>query len=255
MSEPDRDPRAKPAGAPSAKPAGAPSAKPAGAPSAKPTGAPSDELVLAAVERAGRHRAGQRMGDAPAIPVWAVLDHLAVSPRSAADRHVRSRLGVLRAAGWLERSRRHGVATWELTAAGRRRLQRARRAGGVPALPESPQHRAWQGARMAAAQEIERFRASLRERLDEATLLLDAAQPPHSDAWFELAEELQRGCRRLASASHCLYEWIEPDDLRADVDERVDAADERLDPAERARRRARRAGRRNIRLWDDGTSR
>ena len=31
--------------------------------------------------------------------------------------------GVLHAAGWLERSRRHGVATWELTSAGRRRLR------------------------------------------------------------------------------------------------------------------------------------
>jgi hypothetical protein len=213
---------------------------------------PTDELVLAAVERAERHRAGKRAGDTPAIPVWAILDQLAVSRRSAADRHVRSRLGVLQAAGWLERSRRHGVATWELTAAGRRRLRRARRVDGVPALPESPQHRAWQGARTAAAQEIERFRAGLRERVDEAALLLDAAPTPHSDAWFELAEQLQRACRRLGSASHCLYEWVEPDDLRADVDERVDPADERLDRAKRALRRARRAGRRNIRLWDDG---
>ncbi len=255
MSEPDRDPRAKPGRPPSATPARPSSATPARPPSATPAGLPTDELVLAAVERAARHRAGQRAGDTPAIPVWAILEHLAVSPRSATDRHVRSRLGVMQAAGWLERSRRHGVATWELTAAGRGRLRRARRAGGMPALPESPQHRTWQGARTAAAQELERFRAGLRERLDEAALLLDAAQPPHSDAWFELAEELQRACRRLASASHCLYEWVEPDDLRADVDERVDPADERLDPAERARRRARRAGRRNIRLWDDAPAR
>ena len=143
------------------------------------------------------------------------------------------------------------MPTWELTSAGRRRLQRARRAGSVPPLPESPQHRAWRDARTAAAQEIERFRASLRDRLDEAALLLEADEPPHSDAWFELGEALQRACRRVASASHCLYEWVEPHDLRADVDDHLDPIDEGLDPAERARRRARRAGRRNIRLWDE----
>ncbi len=209
---------------------------------------PPDELVLAAVERAGRHQAH----DTSAVPMWAILDHLAVPRRSAAARHVRSRLGILHAAGWLEPSRRHGVPTWALTSSGARRLRRARRAGGVPPLPESPQHRAWRNARTAAAHEIERFRASLRERLEHAALLLDAEQPPHSDAWLELAEELQRACRRLASASHCLYEWAEPDDERADVDEHVEPADARLDEHERARRRARRAGRRNVRLWDAG---
>ncbi len=224
-------------------------------PRATPAELPPDELVLAAVERAGRHRARQRAGEAPAIPVWAILDHLTVPRRSPGDRHVRARLGVLQAAGALERSRRHGVLTWELTSAGRRRLQRARRAGELPALPESPQHRAWRCARTAAAQELERFRACLRERLREAALLLDADAPPPSDAWFELAEELQRACRRVGSASHCLYEWVEPDDVRADVDEHLDPADTGLDPAERARRRARRAGRRNIRLWDDGPGR
>jgi hypothetical protein len=213
---------------------------------AKPAELPSDELVLAAVERAARHRAR----DTPAVPVWAIFDHLSVPPHSAAARHVRSRLGVLYAAGWLERLRRHGVPMWALTSAGLRRLRRARRAGSVTQLPESPQHRAWRGARTAAAQELERFRASLRDRLDQATLMLDAGPPPHSDAWLELAEELQQNCKRVASASHCLHEWIEPDDAHADVDEHLEAGDEKLDPSERARRCARRSGRRNIRLWD-----
>ncbi|MGO9322391.1 MAG: hypothetical protein ACLQBY_16540 [Solirubrobacteraceae bacterium] len=209
--------------------------------------APSDELVLAAVERAGRHQAR----DTPAVPVWAILEHLAVPRRSGAARHVRERLGALHAAGWLERSRRHSVPTWALSDAGLAHLRRARRDGALPALPESPQHRAWRDARTAAAQEIERFRASVRERVARAALLLDAEEPPHSDAWLELAEELQRACRRLGSASHCLYEWVEPDDAHADVDEHVEPADEQLDPSERAVRRARRAGRRNIRLWDE----
>jgi hypothetical protein len=208
---------------------------------------PCDELVLAAVERAGRHQAH----DKPAVPVWAILDHLAAPRRSAAARHARSRLDVLLAAGWLARGSRHGVPTWALTSSGARRLRRARRAGGVPPLPESPQHRAWRNARMAAAEELERFRASLRARLQQAELLLDAERPPHSDAWLELAEELQRACRRVASASHCLYEWVEPDEQRADVDEHVEPTDAEFDEDERMRRRARRAGRRNMRLWDD----
>ena len=81
--------------------------------------------------------------------------------------------------------------------------------------------------------------------------LLDAAPPPHSDAWLELGEDLRRDSRRLASAVHCLHEWSEPPDTRADLDERAEPADETLDPALAARRRARRAGRRNIRLWDE----
>jgi hypothetical protein len=210
---------------------------------------PSDELVLAAVERAGRHQAHATA----AVPVWSVLDHLAVSRRSAAARHVRARLGALAAGGWLERASRHGVPTWELTSSGMRRLRRARGDGGVALLPEAPQHRAWRNARTAAAEELERFRASLREGLRHAELLLDAEPPPHSDAWLELAQELQRACRRLASASHCLYEWSEPDDERPDFDQRSEPGDAELDEDERARRQALRAGRRNLRLWDDAS--
>jgi hypothetical protein len=215
---------------------------------AKPSPRPPDELVLAALERAGRHQAH----DMPAVPVWAILDHLAVAPHSALARHVRSRLSAMQSAGWLERSRRHGVPTWALTAAGHRRLRLAQRASELPPLPEAPQHRAWRHARTLAAHEIVRFREALRERLEHAALALDAEPPLHSDAWLELAEDLQRGCRRLASASHCLHEWSEPDDARADLDEHTEPGDEQLDAAERALRRARRAGRRNVRLWDAG---
>jgi len=215
--------------------------------SATPPARPADELVLAALERAARHQARED----PAVPVWAILEHLAVPPRSGAARHVGTRLAAMHAAGLLERSRRHGAQTWALTDAGARRLHEARGAGGLAALPESPQHRAWRLAHTAAAHEIERFRDALHERLGRAGRTLESHAPPHSDAWLELAEELQRACRRLASASYCLYEWAEPDDARADVDERLDPADEALEPAERARRRTRRAGRRNVRLWDD----
>jgi hypothetical protein len=209
--------------------------------------APSDELVLAAVARAARHQGRAT----PAVPVWTLLEHLALSRRSAAARDVRKRLGALRSAGLLEASRRHSVPTWALTDAGATRLQVARRAGTLPALPESPQHRAWENAQTAAAQEIGRFRDSVHARLEQAARLLEAEPAAHSDAWLELAEELQRACRRLASATYCLHEWDEPDDERADIDEHTEPDDEQLDPHERARRRARRAGRRNIRLWDD----
>jgi hypothetical protein len=216
-------------------------------PRTKPAAAPSDELVLAAIDRAARHRGK----DTPTVPVWALLEHLALARRSAAARHVRSRLSALQEAGWLESSRRHGVASWALTSSGHRRLRRAQSAGELCPLPESPQHRAWRNAVTTAGQEIERFRAMLRERLDEAGQLLEADPPPRSDDWLELADALQRSCRRLGSASYCLYEWHEPDDAHADLDDGVDARDDALEDSQRVRRRALRSGRRNLALWDD----
>ena len=216
-------------------------------PRTKPIGAPCDELILAAVDRAARHRAR----DTSAVPLWAILDHLALTRRSAGARQVRSRLHALHAAGWLDSARRHSIATWELTRAGQGRLQSVQHAGELPELPESPQHRAWRNARTTAEQEIERLRTGLREQLYEAALLLDADPSPRSDDWFELADALQRGARRVASASHCLYEWTEPDDASADLDDGRDPTDEALKHSERVRRRALRAGRRNVALWDE----
>jgi hypothetical protein len=208
---------------------------------------PSADAVLAAIERAARHRA-RETGE---VPAWAITEHLDVPRRSQRARRVRAHLEALEAAGSLEPSRRHGVAMWALTRAGRGRLRAARAAGRVPELPESPQHRAWRNARTAAANEIERFARRLSEDLAEATSLLEADQPARSDAWFELGERLARAAWRLASAGYCLREWDEPDDAHADLDGRVGPGDEKLDNAELARRRARRLGRRNITLWDD----
>ncbi|HUB74757.1 MAG TPA: hypothetical protein VL979_12070 [Solirubrobacteraceae bacterium] len=218
-----------------------------------PTPPASDELVLAAVERAVRHQP-HAIGSAPAaracgVPVWTILEHLQLARRSAQARHVRARLAALLADGALESERRHGVQTWGLAAEGEQRLRSARRGGQLPALPESPQHRAWRNARALAAQEIERLRGEVELCCERARALLGAEAPAPSDAWLELAERASRALKMLASASHCLYEWAEPDEARADVDERVESSDAALSEDARRRVQARRAGRRNIRLW------
>lgn len=214
-------------------------------PNARPAEPPSEALILAALDRAVRHR--ER--GAPTAPIWAILEHLAVPRRSAEARRVRAVLEALRRANRVEVSHPHGVEAWALTLSGRRRLRRAERAGTIPSLPESPQHREWRSARALASQELERFSRGLREQLNRALLLLDADEPAPSDTWFELAEVLRRDCRRLGSASHCLHEWLEPHDQIADLDDHIEPDDLKLDPSARDRRRARRMGRRNVRLW------
>lgn len=155
-----------------------------------------DVTVLAAIDRAERHRGR------PGVPVWLVYEHLGIPRRS---RRVRAQLQALVQDGVIEQRRAHGVDIWALVPSGRRRLQGAGRVD----LPESPQHRAWRNARTLAAQEIERFRATMRDAVTEASALL--SDTPGSDAWFELAERLQRAARRLGSATYCLHEWMEPD--------------------------------------------
>jgi hypothetical protein len=212
-----------------------------------PRRGPSDEHVLAAVERAARHRPD----GLDAVPARAVLEHLDLHARSAAARVLRRRLRELLAVGQLERSRRHGVEVWALAGAGRARLGEARRRGRPPALPESPQRRAWRAARTAAALETARFHRRLGGLLEETALLLAADPPPRSDAWLELAERLRHEARCVGSATYCLHEWQEPDDRRADVDDGHDPSDGALPCGRRARLRALRAGRRNTRLWRD----
>jgi hypothetical protein len=196
-----------------------------------------DLLMLAAVDRAARHRPGR----ASAVPVFAVMEHLGLPPRSSG---VRVKLYALERTGALQRERVHGAHAVALTATGRRRLQRARRAGRLPELPESPQHRAWRQARTSSGVEIDPLRRDLRNALQAATLLLDTTG--HSDDWLELGERLQRDCRRMGAAIHCLHEWREPDDTHADVDKRIEPTDKGLDRAERQRRITRRIGRRTI---------
>ena len=211
------------------------------------TDAIPDELILAAIDRAERHRGAAVAG----VPIWEIARHLSIGRRSGAARRVRSRLAALEEEGSLARSRHRGVEIWTPTRAAHHRLRRADGAGGVPALPESPQHRAWREAQVLASQELDRMRASVRATLAEAVLLLDARPAVSSDAWFELSERAQRGLWRLGSASYCIYEWAEPADEQADIDDHCDPGDEGLSKTECRRRRLRRIGRRNTTLWRD----
>jgi len=206
---------------------------------------PSDELVLMAVRRAALHAGGAH----GAAPLRAVLAHLAIPRRTAAARALGARLAELERTRELARRTAHGVPVWALTAAGERRLAAARRAGRSPALPEAPQHLAWRRARVAAGQELGRFTAQLAAALEEADALLGALggdSAPHSDQWSALGRRLLGDCRRLGSAWHCLHEWPEPDDARADRD-----GPQPGEPCVPTALRALRAGRRNVALWDE----
>lgn len=208
-----------------------------------------DVLVLAAVERAARHRARDHDG----VPVWAIRAHLHIPARSSAARRLHVRLPVLEGSGLLGRERLRGVVMWSLTDDGQERLAAAQSAGSVPELPESPQHIVWREARVAAQERMAEFDQALGQAALRMLVLLDAGppgQPVASDEWFAIAERQQRACRRMGSAIHCLYEWAEPTDHHADIDDRREPGDGQLESAERDRRRARRTGRRNIALWD-----
>jgi hypothetical protein len=203
----------------------------------------SDDMVLAAVERAERHRErkdeGVMMGD--------IAAHLGFVHGSWTTRRLRPQIDAFIAAGLLVRSRRHGVLIWGLTGSGRRRVARV---GESVVLPESPQHHVWRHARTLAAERIDGLRERVRGVLEDATGVLDA-DGVCSDAWFALAERLELACGQLGSASYCLSEWAEPDDASADVDDRTEPGDEKIDPDELGGVRYRRGGRRNVWKWAD----
>jgi hypothetical protein len=100
-----------------------------------------------------------------------------------------------------------------------------------------------------AIEEVEGLHNSLRETLEEALALTTTTVP--SDIWFHLSERLRLGARRLGVVTHCIHEWAEPPDDRADRDDHTDPRDAALQPPERKRREDRRAGRRNLYSWSD----
>jgi len=201
--------------------------------------------VLAAVDRAQRHRPGER-GPVIAGNIYA---HLGVRRSSGAGRRLRKRILALEEAALLEQQRRHGAQVWQLTPAGWRRLCQAQKVGEVGVLPESPQHVVWRRAHATAAQEIERTRGELCEHAEELLRLLDSDRVVSSDVWFGLGTGLGRLVWVVGSMTHCLYEWREPEDAHADGDEFTSPGDELLTRDERVSIRARRQGRRNPYLW------
>jgi hypothetical protein len=202
----------------------------------------SDDVVLAAIDRAERHSHGERRG----ILLGDIIAHLGfVRTGGWTTRQLRPQLDAFLAGGLLSAVRRHGMVLWALTDAGRERLAAYHESGEIDELPESPQHRLWREARALSAAQIDGFAMELRRDLRDAVALVNRYRQVRSDNWFELAARLSDGCKRLGSATHCLFEWPEPDDARRDADKRADPSDEGLSEAALGWRRYLRSGRRD----------
>ena len=173
----------------------------------------SDAQILAAIHRAEVHDQHDHASRSD------IAAHLSFAHNSWTTRRLRPQLDALRSVGCVRDVRRYGLDLLALTDAGRRAVAKARSTGGV-VLPESPQHRKWRHSRTLAGERIDGFRQALRASLAEAGTLLDTEQPP-STAWVEFAKRLSRDCKRLGSATYCLFEWPEPADERADVDDEI----------------------------------
>jgi hypothetical protein len=173
---------------------------------------PPEELVLAAIERALRHRRQpQNLG----VLLSAVKEHLGLSRHGSDTRRLQPVVDALRTSGAIESTERQGLTLWRLTSAGKRRLVVARRRGMIEPLPESPQHREWRRAREAAERRIDQLEGELEQALDRTRALLGSEQRD-ADVWFAASRELQRACYRLGSATYCRFEWSEPDDAEVD---------------------------------------
>ena len=138
----------------------------------------SDDVVLAALERAERHR--ERDGEG--VMMNDIAEHLGFVHGSWTTRRLRPQIEAFITAGLLVRSRPHGVVIWGLTASGRRRVECV---GGSVVLPESPQHRVWRHAQTLAAESVDRLWEQARGVLEEATKGLDS-DGMHSDALLDL---------------------------------------------------------------------
>ncbi len=167
-----------------------------------------DGLILAALARAELQTL--RM-NAPGVLVANVAEHLGLRRGPGAARRLHPRLRALAAGGLVEALTSQGRRLYALTAQGQRSARRTRYRGALP------QHRRWREARETAKERISGYRSDVRALLREAAAAL-ATDTTDSEAWFALGEKLERACSRLASATHCLHEWAEPDDATADID-------------------------------------
>lgn len=167
-------------------------------------------MVLAAIDRAERHRGGTGEG----ARMSNLAEHLGFVHGPWTARGLRLQLDALVEAGALERVKRQGLVLLVLTGKGRRRAARARR---TVVLPESPQHRAWRQTRKKAVERIDGLREDARRAVQDAGRLLDAEEAD-SEALFLLAVRLKEALQYLGSATYCAREWAEPDDALADID-------------------------------------
>ncbi len=196
-----------------------------------------DEMILAAIKRARLHQGWPDEG----VALSQIKSHLAIPHNGWTTRQIQPQLERMEAEGLIVREWRHSHTLWSVTPQGRRRASPFRD------LPESRQHRVWREARALAAEHIDTLRGDVQAALDAAGRLIYAPSDADSDAWFEMSERLQRAAWRVGSATYCLREWAEPDDAKADTDERLNPDEKQLDRVEQAQRRARRQGRRNTR--------
>jgi hypothetical protein len=181
---------------------------------------PSDPLVLAAVDRAHRHRFHEEYGDAT-LPE--IAHHLGMDWGPHASRRLRPIVRRLTDnLGWLRQSRHRGQDGWALTDAGAGRLARALLDDIADELPESPQHRQWRAARDHAAARIEGLEGELGELLAKVNAMLDTDERASAADWLACAKALRDLTVAVGVASYCLYERPEPDDARADRDEGIE---------------------------------
>jgi hypothetical protein len=111
----------------------------------------SHAVVLAALDRAERHRRGTGEG----VMGSNLAEHLGFVRGPWTTRGLRPQLDALIDAGVLERVKRKGMVRLVLTEKGRTQTARARQ---TVALPGSPQHRAWRQTRKKAVERIDGLR-------------------------------------------------------------------------------------------------
>ncbi len=106
---------------------------------ATPAEMPSEDLVLAAIDRAYRHRTNQRN---PGVLLVDVKEHLGLDRTGASTVRLRPTWENLQTLGLIEQTHQSNRILWRLTDAGHKRLQAGRQTSDL-SLPESPQHRRW----------------------------------------------------------------------------------------------------------------
>jgi DNA-binding transcriptional regulator PaaX len=171
----------------------------------------SEDLVLAGIARAECHTA------APGVVWHDIVAHLGLVGQRDAAHGVREPLAALREAGAIRESQLGGAFVWDLSAKGRRRLARARRAGHLLTLPEAPQHASWREAHQAARENLQGLRNQLQASLKQAQRNLGSRGGGDAMSWVTLLSQLTNQCAELAWATYCLNEWPEPDDDTRDT--------------------------------------